>query len=256
MLRRVVNLSGTIAGSEATAAQGTRDVLPPTRVLDGFGAFQAPPPTARPVAANYSGRAKSDNPPGFYGPPEGLLAVNTLVPADAWPARRLAAARLEAQQSATGLRGRPARRAGAAADRRTGGAVLGGIYRLIPRRRVAAAMVLGVTLATLAGMATSFADQASDAFAMKATIETHLAYVVTGDNEADNVSKTGLAGLTLFLAQRTALEAGEPVGSSRRRARLLPADLLADRPSGEALGAELARSTPTKQGGTVRSTRA
>ena len=47
---------------------------------------------------------------------------------------------------------------------------------------------------------------------MKATIETRLAYVVTGDAEVDGISKSGLQGLTLFLAQRTALEAGEPVG--------------------------------------------
>ncbi len=47
---------------------------------------------------------------------------------------------------------------------------------------------------------------------MKATLETRLAYVVTGDAEVDSISKAGLQGLTLFLAQRTALEAGEPVG--------------------------------------------
>ena len=29
-----------------------------------------------------SGRATADHPPGFYGPPEGLLAVNTLAPDD------------------------------------------------------------------------------------------------------------------------------------------------------------------------------
>jgi hypothetical protein len=47
---------------------------------------------------------------------------------------------------------------------------------------------------------------------MKATVETRLAYVVTGDAEVDSTSKSGLQSLTLFLAQRTALEAGEPVG--------------------------------------------
>jgi hypothetical protein len=49
-------------------------------------------------------------------------------------------------------------------------------------------------------------------FAMRATIETRLGYVVTGDAEVDVISKAGLQGLTLFLAQRTALEAGDPVG--------------------------------------------
>ena len=47
---------------------------------------------------------------------------------------------------------------------------------------------------------------------MKATLETRLAYVVTGDSEVDAVSKSGLQGLTQFLALRTALEAGEPIG--------------------------------------------
>ncbi len=65
---------------------------------------------------------------------------------------------------------------------------------------------------------------------MKATQETHLAYVVTGDAAVDDISKAGLQGLTLFLAQRTALEAGEPIGLDRaRRTCVLPADLLADR---------------------------
>src|SRR4030095_12081802 len=59
-----------------------RAVVPPSRVLDGFGAFTPPPSSARPVPAAYNGRATSDHPPGFYGPPEGLRAVNTLAPAD------------------------------------------------------------------------------------------------------------------------------------------------------------------------------
>jgi hypothetical protein len=48
--------------------------------------------------------------------------------------------------------------------------------------------------------------------AMKSTTETRLAYVITGDSEVDAISLAGLQGLTIFLAQRTALEAGEPAG--------------------------------------------
>ena len=59
-----------------------RDAVAPTRVLDGFGTFGPPPASARPVPAGYVGRASADHPPGFYGPPEGLVAVNTLAPAD------------------------------------------------------------------------------------------------------------------------------------------------------------------------------
>ena len=188
----------------APSAQATREVLPPSRVLDGFGAFQAPPPTARPVAANYSGRAKADNPPGFYGPPEGLLAVNTLVPADRLSAaRRRAAARphrgLPPVRAARPARADLARRAGAAVHRRAGGV-------LARRRHLPAAAARGASPPRWCSASASrprprspasrrpTRDQAADAFAMKATIETHLAYVVTGDSEADNVSKAGLAG--------------------------------------------------------------
>jgi hypothetical protein len=42
--------------------------------------------------------------------------------------------------------------------------------------------------------------------------QTHLAYVVTGNADVDAIVKAGMSGLTLFLAQRTALEAGDPIG--------------------------------------------
>ena len=89
MLRRIVSLAGSTATADSDAAgsasgAGSRQVqvVPATRVLDGFGAFSAPPATARPIPANFTGRASADHPPGFYGPPEGLVAVNTLAPAD------------------------------------------------------------------------------------------------------------------------------------------------------------------------------
>src|SRR5262249_10993657 len=77
MLKRIVSLAGSTA-NETIADANARGVVPASRVLDGFGAFTAPPSTARPVPANFNSRATADHPPGFYGPPEGLLAVNTL----------------------------------------------------------------------------------------------------------------------------------------------------------------------------------
>jgi len=84
MLKRLVGLAGATAVADTGIATpaGARDAVPPSRVLDGFGAFEPPPSTARPVPAGFTGRATADHPPGFYGPPEGLLAVNTLLPAD------------------------------------------------------------------------------------------------------------------------------------------------------------------------------
>ena len=56
--------------------------MAPLRTLDGFGAFGPPPSTAKPMPADYRDRATADHPPGFYGPAEGPIAVNTLAPAD------------------------------------------------------------------------------------------------------------------------------------------------------------------------------
>jgi len=266
MLKRIVNLSGTIAATEAAAAkQGTREVLPPSRVLDGFGVFEAPPPTARPVPANYSGRAKLDNPPGFYGPPEGLLAVNTLAAADRLAPIDFAPlnARIEPYRV-----GEPEDLRGPIFLTALGMLLLdamvvfwlaGGIYRLLPRRRVVTSvLVLAIGLAAFASMSVkpaAAADAAADEFARKATVETKLAYVVTGDAEVDSISKTGLSGLTLFLAQRTALEAGDPIGLDLNRDELAFFPLIywpivpnAPKPSAQALARIDAYM---KQGGTV-----
>ena len=75
-----------------------REVCRRSRVLDGFGLFGAPPPR-RGRCRNFAARATADHPPGFYGPPEGRLAVNTL------DARRSSctARRLRAQCAPGGL---------------------------------------------------------------------------------------------------------------------------------------------------------
>jgi hypothetical protein len=272
MLRRIVNLAGTMEASATTTAQQTRDVLPPTRVLDGYGAFVPPPQTARPINANYTGRAKADNPPGFYGPAESLLAVNTLAPADRLAPVDLAPlhARIESYRIAEPQDLRGAIFLAALALLLIDAVVVfwlaGGLARLVPRRRVAAALVLGLALAGIGHVMPSRAqdtrtqdtrtpDPAADQFAMKATLQTHLAYVVTGDSETDNVSRAGLEGLTVFLAQRTALEAGQPMGLDLERDELSFFPLIywpivptAAKPSAKALARIDAYM---KQGGTV-----
>jgi hypothetical protein len=110
----------------------------------------------------------------------------------------------------------------------------GGFAQLLrrpqPPRQKAATTFTALMLLCAATLFAASARAQDDQAALKSTLETRLAYIVTGDAEADRVSKAGLQGLTMFLAQRTALEAGEPIGSSRpRRARLLSADLLTDR---------------------------
>jgi hypothetical protein len=151
----------------------------------------------------------------------------------------------------------------------------GGIAQLMRwRRPAAAALALFVIGAAIIGAPQAFAQNTMpqmkgpsteprripppapvDEQSLKSTLETRLAYVITGDAEVDRISKAGLQGLTLFLAQRTALEAGEPIGLDPARDELAfypliywPVVQSAAKPSREALEHIDAYM---KQGGTV-----
>jgi hypothetical protein len=231
MLKRIVGLAGSSAATDSDAKQNSTatQVVPPTRILDGFGAFGPPPSTARPVPVNFAGRATADYPPGFYGPPEGLVAVNTLDPTDRPAPIDFSPLRARHDVYRHGepldLRGPVflAALALLAIDALVMLVISGGLATLT-RRRAAALLAVGVLASALAhGLpvhAQPSLSAAETQFAMKATLETRLAYVVTGDAQVDAISKAGLQGLTLFLAQRTALEAGEPVGVDPARDEL------------------------------------
>lgn len=92
MLKRIAALgkvgSATAAGdSDATttvtdAAAPSASILPPQRVLDGFGTLRPPPPSAEPVALkNIATLVPSlKHPPGYYGPPGRPRTVNVAGP--------------------------------------------------------------------------------------------------------------------------------------------------------------------------------
>ncbi|MGB3273288.1 MAG: DUF4159 domain-containing protein, partial [Xanthobacteraceae bacterium] len=75
-------------------------------------------------------------------------------------------------------------------------------------------------IATAALVALPAVTRADDTAAIRAVSQTRLAYVVTGHADVDEIAKAGLAGLTMFLAQRTALEPGDPVGIDPTRDEL------------------------------------
>ena len=217
MLRRIVDTSGyTSRPGAGVASETNAETVAPLRTLDGFGAFGPPPSTAKPVAADFRDRATLDHPPGFYGPADGPLAVNTLAAAD----------RIAPLDTAS-LRARRASYTNAEPRDLRGillssslslflidaviVALLGGGIAALLRRRSATAVLALALLLPLAAPSPTHADGADD-FAIKATTQTRLAYVVTGNADVDSIVKAGMSGLTLFLAQRTALEAGDPVG--------------------------------------------
>ena len=240
MLRRVVDMSGYTAKEGAgVAADATADTVAPVRILDGFGAFGPPPSTAKPIRSDFRDRATTDHPPGFYGPADGPLAVNTLAAAD-----RLAPLDTSALKArrATYTNSEPRDLRGILlstslilflVDAIIVAVLGGGVAALLRRRSVAAALALAFAMSSVVTVPSPAAAQSgkqatkpapnpapNDEFAIKAVAQTRLAYVVTGNADVDSLVKAGMSGLTLFLAQRTALEAGEPVAVDPSRDEL------------------------------------
>jgi hypothetical protein len=218
MLRRIVDMSGyTSTPGAGVASQGSKETVAPLHTLDGFGAFGPPPPTAKPVPADYRDRATPDHPPGFYGPAEGPLAVNTLGAAERIAALDFSPLRA---QRATYTNAEPRDLRGILLssslalfliDAIIVALLSGGLAALLRRRAAPAVLVFALIFAGML-TPTGIRAEGSDDFAMHAVSQTRLAYVVTGNQDVDSIVKAGMNGLTLFLAQRTALEAGDPVG--------------------------------------------
>src|SRR5262249_57060159 len=152
-----------------------------------------------------------DHPPGLYGPPEGLLAVNALAPDDRLAPLDLSAlhARREAyrMKEPEDLRGPILLGALAllALDALVVFLLAGGIGQLVRRRRPAvSALAIAILAAALLASPQAFA-QSSDEQALRSTLETRLAYVITGDAEVDRISKAGPHTLTLLPPPHPAL---------------------------------------------------
>jgi hypothetical protein len=219
MLRRVVDLAGYASNPDAAVTHtANAETVAPLRTLDGFGAFGPPPSTAKPIPADFRDRAAPDHPPGFYGPADGPLAVNALAAAD-----RIAPLDISALRARRGsyTNSEPKDLRGILLSSSLAlflidaiiVALLGaGLAALLRRRAVSAVLAFAVVLSAMLTVPSPTRADEKDDFAIKATSQTRLAYVVTGNADVDSIVKAGLSGLTLFLAQRTALEAGDPVG--------------------------------------------
>lgn len=228
MLRRIVQLSRNQGRIDA-ASGGAGAALAPYRMISATGTLGPPPPDARPL--DLSGAEPPvtlENPPGLYGSEEGVVAHNLLgadaaleplaIPQTPLPVTRAAYAFDESKPLKGPLLGAALALLGLDTL-----AVfwLGGVFANRRRARAArAAAVLPAVFAAalaLAALATSALAQDNDsrpgdAQAIAAIEKTRIAYVITGDPAIDAVSRAGLAGLTQYLAAKTALEPGEPAG--------------------------------------------
>ncbi len=226
MLRRVVQLSRN-QGAIAANAEGQLASLPPYRMIAADGSLVPPTPDARPLAAGPAPRPVTiENPPGLYGTEEGVLAHNLLGPEAAFqPLARptVTAPVIElryAFDESRDLKG-PLVLAALALMLLDTLIVfwMGGLFSRLRRPALhtaagatTAALLVAAWVAFPPGTAHAQDTKPGDEEIMAAISTTRLAYVITGDSAVDSISRAGLAGLSRFLIEKTALEPGDPAG--------------------------------------------
>jgi hypothetical protein len=208
MLRRIVGLSQGVAGVGDAP-------LTPVETLDGYGRLQQAPASARPIAGKdfTAAVASAIQPPGFYGTLDSRHALNlaSAVPALAPLTRLPAGVTRDSFTRGSEIDLQPGLLAAALAlvllDLLIAYALRGLLPGLGKRAATAALVAMAIVLAAPAARA---AD-GNDDFALQASAELRLAYILTGDPQVDQVSRAGLIGLTGVLGRRTAVESGEPM---------------------------------------------
>ncbi len=247
MLRRVVTLGpsqvgphtgergATLEASTQAPGASSATALPPIQTLDGYGQLTTPPLRAAPIAPDKIDTMvpSPDHPPGYYGPAGAARAFNIIT-------AKTVLTPLHTVEGATELGGYTLKKPLAlepwlylaallifAADIIAVLALSSGL-RLRRRRALTAGAAVLLAFAFLpatldSAQAQQPTDDAASAlesqtgnsvddFALKASLATRLAYVVTGNAEIDRTSQEGLSGLSKVLRARTALEPGDPMG--------------------------------------------
>jgi hypothetical protein len=218
MLNAIVDTAGTVARQSGEgASSGAREAAAPWRpveVLDGYGDLGPADPAATLVADIRTAEPSAETPPGIYDRDGTIFALNTVDAAT--PLAPLAASSIRWQGATAQLQPRPSTpvwpwllAAAALLAVLDGIAVLALSGRLSVRYARGAATALAFAL-LIPGFDSARAEDLDIQKALDATTKTQLAYVVTGNADLDSTSRAGLKGLSMYLADRTALEPGEP----------------------------------------------
>lgn len=208
MLRRLTQLSSGARPSDM--ATDANAMYPASEVLDGFGRLRKAPADIPPIRASLIGKIKASvqHPPGLYGASGVQVALNAFGTKDLLTPMRDVGPAVSTYAASQVIALEPPLLALAAflllVDALISLWMRG--YVTAPRRIVAVSSV-----AVLAMIAAPRAH-ADDAFDMTAANSTRLAYVKTGLDDVDAVSRAGLYGLGLVLKTRTTFEPQEPIG--------------------------------------------
>ncbi|MBM86312.1 MAG: hypothetical protein CMM47_09855 [Rhodospirillaceae bacterium] len=218
MLRRVVALS---SGTFGAAREGT---LLPFETLDGFGVLGEPPARARALSpGKVDPGVGPTRPPGYYGTELERLSINLEIDPGSLIEPLAAPSGVMVRSFANNVETdfQPVLFAAALflflTDMLATMLLRGQLTPTSsPTDTLIGGLVIGiVTLSLVVGTGTARAqllEKEGDEFRLKASLETRLAYVITGNGAIDKASKSGLSSLSEVLTRRTAIEPADPVG--------------------------------------------
>ena len=209
MLKRMLALS---AGTPARDLAGLTS-LPPVSLLDGFGHATGASADVAPIPARAFARARVSprHPPGLYGAHEVESALNTLA-ADATLPPLSGTTQPYGDTKARALE--PYLLAAAMLLLLLDALLALWLRGFTPHKLkwIGAAAALLLVVPQMVSEA-----RADDVTAMKAALDTRLAYVKTGLADVDATSQAGLTGLGMALRARTSYEPLEPIGVDLER---------------------------------------
>ncbi len=229
MLRKMINISAAIPSAASSAlnggaAAGEADrALMPLRVLDGFGISQDPSSSVLPLRTSDPLDITSDHPPGIYAQRSLRLALNIGDTTEQLvPLGNPGGITPDVLEPPDVLRLKPWLLSAAIIFLLIDWLAI--IWMFGQRRglKISPQPSTVSSLAFVAAIAATFAvlhphpvmaeEENKDRAALAATLETRLAYVITGNDEVDRLSEAGLQGLGRILSSRTAVEPGVPIG--------------------------------------------
>jgi hypothetical protein len=206
MLRRIVDLSQGVVESDDEA------LLSPVLLLDAFAQLQEPVGVVKSIAISRFDDmpVSADHPPGYYGAKTFRRAHNISPKIEALTALEDLPNTVEQRNYDAVLE----------TDFRPGllmaALILFLVDTLISQVLRSGRMLARIQAGAVALLAICIISDHAEAdalsFARENSLETRLAYVISGNTETDNISRLGLIGLTTILAQRTAAELGPPQG--------------------------------------------
>jgi Domain of unknown function (DUF4159)/Aerotolerance regulator N-terminal len=228
LLRRLTMMSNASSNQQSSSQQSAnqqleggsnpKNLVAPTRILDGFGVFRNPPVYARPVQRNRNLVAMPENPAGFYGAVEASVAVNILAPDAKLFSAAPGSIKTLPLELSPALDLRPYALIAALilfmVDALAVMKLSGAYSRLRSFKPLAASIILCVLCMFAPFERAEAADNIPKVRAedIESALVTRMAYVITGDKQVDEDSASGLANLTRVLTIRTALEPGDPIG--------------------------------------------